>query len=507
MKGFYDGRTRILIGIILLAYALLVVELLKKTVFSSSYYQRLSDSNAIRQIEISAPRGVFYDRNNELLTTNAESKRYTFLREYPYHELYAHVIGYVGLPSEKNLKDRTCPVKARSNELVGVYGLERIYECRLRGVPGVRYVMTNAQGEQQVELAVTQPKKGEDMYLTLDTRLQKAAAQALKGKQGAVLATNPTTGEVLAFYSSPAFDPQRIIHTLRAYGEYAADPQQPLFNRVVSGIYPPGSVVKPLYALGALEDGVIDERTIVEDTGVLEVGGTSFGNWYYLQYGKREGLVDVVKAIARSNDIFFYTLGIQGGEDKLVSWIKQFRYGKTDMDGFFAQTPSTLPDDAWKRERFGEQWYLGDTINLSIGQGYLLVSPTQVHSSVSLIASGGTWCPYRFEKGQKSDCTHQTINPQHLQLIRAGMRAACSTGGTGYPLFNYKVQGKSIGVACKTGTAESTTKIEDPHAWFTAFAPADSPSIVVTVLVEHGGEGSAVAAPIAKAVLDAYFTQ
>lgn len=507
MKGFYDVRTRILIGIIVAAYALLVVELLKKTVFSSNYYQRLSDNNAIRQVEISAPRGVFYDRNNELLTTNTESKRYTFLREYPYHELYAHVIGYVGLPSDKNLKDRMCPVKARSNELVGVYGLERMYECRLRGVPGVRYVMTNAQGQQQVELAVTKPKKGEDIHLTLDTKLQKAAAQALKGKQGAVLATNPTTGEVLVFYSSPAFDPQRIIHTPRAYGEYAADLLQPLFNRVVSGVYPPGSVVKPMYALGALEDGVIDENTIVEDTGVLEVGGTSFGNWYYLQYGRKEGPVDVEKAIARSNDIFFYTLGIEGGEDKLVSWLKQFRYDQTDMDAYFAQTPSTLPDDVWKRAQVGEQWYLGDTINLSIGQGYLLVSPTQVHSSVSLVASGGTWCPYTFEKGQKSNCVREGINAQHLQLVRAGMHAACSTGGTAYPFFNYKVQGRTIGVACKTGTAESTAKSEDPHAWFTAFAPAGKPSIAITVLVEHGGEGSAIAAPIAKAVLDAYFSQ
>ncbi len=504
MQG-YSKRTQIIVMLMALVYAVLVIELLKKTVFASPYYQRLSDSNAIRQVLIPAPRGVFYDRNGKPLVNNDSSKRYQYVRAYPYHELYAHVIGYMGLPSDKTLKDRSCPAPARSNQFVGVYGLEQVFECRLRGIPGARYLVVDAQGGKKVELAQQEPRRGEDIHLTFDTHLQETAQRSLQGKRGGVMASNPQTGELLVFYSSPSFDVQQIVRTPSSYAHYASDEAQPLFNRLVSGTYPPGSVVKPVLAIGALESGVITGATEIEDTGVLTVGGTSFGNWYFLQYGKKEGQVDVVKAIGRSNDIFFYTVGIRGGEKKLTGWLEDFHYDRTDMQDYFTQARATLPSDTWKRREIGEQWYLGDTINLAIGQGYLLVTPAQVHAATAMLATG-RWCPFSVEQGQQQHCVDLHLNQEHLQLVQEGMRRACSTGGTGWPLFDFTVRGKKISVGCKTGTAESTGADQrDPHAWFTVFAPFENPTIAITVLVEHGGEGSSVAAPIAKDLLTAYF--
>lgn len=496
---------RILIAIIILCYCILVAELIKKNIFAASYYNLLSNTNTLRKTTVPAPRGVFYDRNGILLAKNMDSKTTTSKRNYPQNETFAHLIGYMSLPGEQSIKDITCGSKALSNQPVGAYGLEKTFECRLRGKPGSSYELTDASGKEMQTYALDPPQKGETITLSLDVRLQEIAARAMKEKKGTVIASDPQTGEFFVLYSSPSFNANKLMTEKGAYGKYVADEAQPLFNRFTSGTYPPGSVIKPALALFALHDGVITTETVVEDTGIFELGGVKFGNWYYLQYGKKDGEVNVVRALAHSNDIFFYKLGLSAGIDTIASWLHTARYDETDLSSFFPQTKGLLPNARWKKDTLGDQWYLGDTVNMSIGQGYVQVNPTQVHASMSIIANKGTWCPYQVEKGKKDTCTEVLSHNEEWKPLFEGMVQACSEGGTGYPLFSFSSNGKKIPIACKTGTAESQQKATDPHAWFTAFAPANNPQILITVLVENGGEGSSVAAPIAKEILTAFF--
>jgi len=500
-----DVYRKLLIFFLCILYVLFVVELFKKNIIAGNYYRRLSSDNSVQSVLISAPRGIFYDRYDLPLVKNDEKSNKN-TRAYLYGNEYAHVLGYVGLPNEKSLKDISCGTKASSTQYVGVYGLEKTFECRLRGNPGRSYVETDARGVKRTELAKDIPTAGADIHLTFDTNLQKTARHAFGNLIGAAIASNPNTGEVYMLYSSPSFDPNSLFKNTHEYVTLSTDAQKPLLNRALSGVYPPGSVIKPLIALGALEDGIIETNTEFEDTGVLRIGNTSFGNWYFLQYGKKEGMVDVRKAIARSNDIFFYQIGKKSGIERMHKWFTQFGLADADMSDFFPQQTGMLPSDAWKQKQYAQPWFLGDTVNVSIGQGYILVNPVQMHEAIAIIATNGVRCAFQVELGQKRDCKRMTFSSQNIQAVRDGMRQACETGGTAWPFFDFSVKGKRIHVGCKTGTAESQGNGSDPHAWFSAFAPYNNPSIVITILVENGGEGSSVAAPIAKEILTKYFS-
>lgn len=500
-----DAYRKLLIFFLFIFYTFFVVELFKKSIIAGNYYRRLSSDNSVQAVPISAPRGIFYDKNGVPLVKN-EKKSNKNTRTYLYGNEYVHVLGYVGLPNEKSLKDISCGTKASSTQYVGVYGLEKTFECRLRGKPGWAYVETDAHGVQKTELAKDTPVAGTDIHLTFDTELQKTARQAFGNLVGAAIASNPNTGEVYMLYSSPSFDPSTILSKSNGYAVLSEDAQKPLLNRALLGTYPPGSVIKPLIALGALEDGVIKVHTEFEDTGVLRIGDTSFGNWYFLQYGKKEGMVDVRKAIARSNDIFFYQIGKKSGIERMHKWFTQFGLANADMSDFFPQQSGILPNDTWKQKQYAQPWFLGDTVNVSIGQGYILVNPVQMHKAITVIASNGLQCAFQVELKQKYDCIRMKFSAQNIQEVREGMRQACEKGGTAWPFFDFTVKGKRIHVGCKTGTAESQGNGSDPHAWFNVFAPFDNPSIVITVLVENGGEGSFVAAPIAKEILTKYFS-
>ncbi|MCR4329649.1 MAG: penicillin-binding transpeptidase domain-containing protein [Candidatus Roizmanbacteria bacterium] len=500
-----DAYRKMLIFFLFILYSLFVVELFKKSIVAGNYYRRLSSDNSVQSVPISAPRGIFYDKNGLPLVKN-EKKSNKNTRTYIYGNEYAHILGYVGLPDEKSLKDISCGTKASSTQFVGVYGLEKTFECKLRGKPGWQYVETDARGVQQAELAKDPPTAGSDIHLTFDTDLQKVARKAFGSLIGAAIASNPNTGEVYMLYSSPSFDPNTLLSNANEYASLSSDIKKPLLNRALLGTYPPGSVIKPLIALGALEDGIIDTSTEFEDTGVLRIGDTSFGNWYFLQYGKKEGMVNVRKALARSNDIFFYQIGKKSGIERMHSWFTQFGLADTDMSNFFPQQVGILPNDTWKQKQYAQPWFLGDTINISIGQGYILVNPVQMHEALSIIASNGLRCAFQVELGQRRDCTRMSFSTKNIQEVREGMRQACETGGTAWPFFDFSAKGKRISVGCKTGTAESQGNGSDPHAWFSAFAPYNNPSIVITVLVENGGEGSSIAAPIAKEILTKYFS-
>ena len=314
-----------------------------------------------------------------------------------------------------------------------------------------------------------------------------------------LVAQNPNTGEILALVSYPSFDPTDI-------GRAVGDKNNPFFNRAVQGNYPPGSVFKITSALAGLESGRIDANWEVDDVGAFELGGERFSNWYFNQYGKKEGLVKIEKALARSNDTYFYKLGEEIGLDALRKTAIALGFGqKTGVD-LPDEALGLVPDGVWKRASIGDEWYLGDTMHLMVGQGYMLTTPIQVNGMTSYVASGKLTKPYIVSKIESGAGAGEisfgstflggnVASALNLQIVREGMKKTCETGGTGAPFFRAKYK-----VACKTGTAEEVGG--KPHAWFTVFAPVENPQIVLTVLVERGGEGSAVAAPVAKEVLD-----
>jgi penicillin-binding protein 2 len=418
---------------------------------------------------------------------------------------------------------------------VGRSGIEKLYECPLRGIYGKKLVEVDSSGKYQKTLSVIPATPGDTVRLTIDWELQKAAARAVAGKKAAVIALNPANGQVLALVSTPSFNLQDFEDNKQdKINEYLKDPAKPLFDRALEGVYPPGSVFKLVVATGALEEKAIDEHTEFEDTGTIQAGAVTFGNWYFLEYGKKEGMVNLVKGLRRSNDIFFYHTGAKLGVDGIRRWGERFGYGRP-IDMALHSSEGTIPSPFWKEEVIGDKWYLGDTYNLAIGQGYLEVTPFHVAQSTTPFANGGRLCRPLLDLDANPKCKPLDLQPKTLELVREGMRQACSTGGTGWPLFDFgvaktedpelqkklnevksasdearliaehKLQKTKIQVACKTGTAESHGTIHVPHAWITAFAPFDKPEIVVTVMVEEGGQGSDVAGPIARDILKAYF--
>jgi len=492
--------------VLLLTFLVLAVSLFAKTVVGHKYYSALSESNRVKETLLIAPRGVFFDNENKALIANDDNPKYGFSRRYLYPEATAHLLGYLSLPDKTLLQDYSCGAPPLSNQFVGKTGLEKYFECQLRGEPGKIIFETNALGEKKRELARVEPSQGDNIKLTISLDLQQAAHEAFKnGLSGGAIASNPKTGEVLLYYSSPSFNSNLLTKQLGLYQDLEADEQKPLFNRLALGLYPPGSIIKPIIAIGALQKGVVTKETTFTDNGIFKLGGVEFGNWYFLQYGKTDGEVNVVKAIKRSNDIYFYQLGVKMGVNNINTWLQKFGFRDQSLQQYFAQSQSLLPNNDWKKRTLGESWYLGDTVNLSIGQGYLLVNPIQMHLATAIIANNGQKCDLHFTKNNLGHCQNLGIDQEHINTVILGMVQACGSGGTGWPFFDYSVNKKTIITACKTGTAESTGDGALPHAWFTVMAPAHDPEIVLTVLVEHGGEGSQVAAPIAKQILDTFF--
>lgn len=510
---------------------LLIGRLFQLTVVKGAYYRRLSEENRIREIIIEAKRGSIIDRKGIVL---AESKsgdvnrlqpRIPSERTYLAEEDAAHLIGYRQIANKADIQNDNCLNKLMLGDKVGKKGIEQLYDCQLRGVAGRKLTEVDANGTYLKTLSVLPPQNGADIQLALDYELQKKAYAAIQGKRAVVIGLNPQTGEILVFASSPSFNPQVFEDGDPSAAQYFTDADKPMFDRITDGVYPPGSLFKLFLAAGALEEKKMTPDTIIEDTGTLKAGPLSFGNWYYLQYGKTEGSVNMVKAIQRSNDIYFYKAGEALGAEGMKKWAAVFGLGQDTHLGF-PEAESTLPSPFWKEEAMKEQWYLGDTYNMSIGQGYTLVTPIQVAKAVEPFANGGLLCQPQFLKNQTPQCKSVPVSAETFEVIREGMQKACETGGTGWPMFGFSVDdpiakmnmkdvkkeaSKSalpqvkIPVGCKTGTAESHAKSGMPHAWFTAFAPFEKPEILLTVLIEEGGQGSDMAAPIAKAVMKAYF--
>jgi len=510
---------------LLVFFAILIARLFQLTVVKGYYYRLLSEKNRIRELIIEALRGEIKDRKGITLAYNLpadirkNNERIKSSRIYLDPYVTASIIGYRQIADKDDLKNDNClTAKLTLGDKVGKKGVEKLFDCQLRGKNGKKLIEVDARGNFLKELAVIPPIEGETIQLSVDYMLQKKAHELLKDKKGAIIALKPPKAEVLILASSPSFSSQDFEDVnLSLINKYLTDKNQPLFNRATEGVYPPGSIFKLVVAVAALQEKAIDEKTLFEDTGILQAGPLKFGNWYFLQYGKTDGLVDVVKAIRRSNDIFFYKTGAATGVEKINHWAKTLGLGeKTDLG--FPEAEGLLSSPFWKKTVLKEDWYLGDTYNFSIGQGYLLVTPLQVAQLTNIFANGGYLCQPQLlkikEKNKETNsCQKLPILPKNLQLIKEGMKQACSPGGTGWPLFSFGVGGESttsasfkkIQTACKTGTAESQSKDHLPHAWITVFAPYENPEIVLTVLLENAGQGSDVAGPIAKEILKAYF--
>lgn len=466
-------RESLLKILVVAAFLILGAKLITTQIFTGPYYRGLAGNNRIRQIPIHAPRGLIFDQNGHELVSNlpafsldkqiiskdqaisleAEGKLVEIdsVRSYLYGPIFAHVLS----------------------------GVEQKYQEKLRGKGGAEIIEVDATGKKLRTLATINPIPGENLTLTLDRDLQKMAYEEIKNKTGAIIITNSQTGAILTLVSSPSFHPEKIA-------DFLDDPKQPLFDRVISGAYPPGSTFKIVTAVAGLESGKITESTTLDDPGILIIGLYKFPNWLYLRNGGTQGILNVLSALQKSNDIFFYKTGEWAGFDNLTVWAKKFGLGHVlGVD---------LPGEA------GGNWpdrvpFLGDLYHLAIGQGDLLVTPLQVNNWTSVIANGGKLCPpYVF---QKTICKDLKVSKKTLDLVKQGLVAACSPGGTAYPLFG-------MNVACKTGTAEFGSE-NKTHAWLTAFAPVNKPEISVTVLVEGGGEGSDVAAPIVRKILEKWF--
>ena len=523
-----EEKETLFFGFVFLIFVSLLVfflRLFQLTIIKGSYYQKLAEKNRIKEITIEPQRGKILDRKGLILVKNLaanikeEENRLVSKRLYYEGETLAHLIGYRSLADRNDLKTDTCLNKIKIGDKVGKKGVEALFDCQLRGKKGKKLIEVDASGKFLKTVAIIPPENGKDLKLALDFYLQKKAYELIKEKKGVVVGLLPKTGEMIVFVSSPSFDPQVFENEEKKVIERLfADEKKPLFNRASEGEYPPGSVFKLVVAAAALEEKIINEKTQIEDKGILQLGPLTFGNWYYLQYGKTDGMVDVVKAIARSNDIFFYQVGGKLGETKIKKWAEVFGLGKKTSIGI-EEKEGLVPSSFWKEDKLKEKWYLGDTYNLSIGQGYLLTTPLQIAVLTSVFATNGYLCPPQLLKLSKAETRHgkSSLNCQKLplsqktlDLVKEGMKKACSPGGTGWPLFNFKVnlpnkKTQEIQTACKTGTAESQSKESLPHAWITVFAPFENPEIVLTVFLENAGQGSDMAGPIAKEILKSYF--
>jgi penicillin-binding protein 2 len=454
-------------------------------------------------------------------------------RHYPYGELGVHALGYVAAISEEDL-EKIDRAKYAGTTLIGKLGVEAAYENQLHGKNGYREVLVNAQGrsvERQgaytPDLKSEAPTAGTNLQLAIDLATQQAAETGLGSHRGAVVAMDPHNGDVIALVSHPGFNPSLFERGLTR-DEFASmndDIDKPLFNRALRGTYPSGSTIKPVIALAGLTYKVVDPDKEEFCAGIYHMPGSAL----LFREGKsgKHGNVDLVHAIAKSCDVYFYGLAHELGVDRIAAFMAPFGYGALTGIDISGEKPGVLPSPEWKKHYFknpAEQvWFPGETINFGVGQGYLLVTPLQLaHVASELATRGKSYRPRLvtgFQDSMGRDIPFTPIaNPDITNvadadwaLILNGMEGAASYG-TAAAIG----KGATYTIAGKTGTAQVFTvsrsakltqnepeRLRD-HAWFIAFAPAENPKIAVAVLVENGGFGASAAAPIARAVMDAY---
>jgi len=444
------------------------------------------------------------------------------LRNYRHGELSAHLFGYMAEINRFEL-NREEYNNYRIGDVIGKTGLEKYLENYLKGRDGERQVEVNSLGRIIEEIAHHPPLPGNRIILTLDFDLQKALELAFEDKAGAGVAMNPNNGEVLAMASRPAYNPNFFSGGIasEAWNELLFDPKHPLTNKSIYGQYPPGSVFKIVMAVAGLEENLITTYESVTCRGFIKFGRRRYRCWKKYGHGK----VDLHRALVESCDVYFYELGQKLGIDKIAEYAKNMGLNSLTRIHLEGEKPGLIPTREWKRRAIGEPWYPGESLSVSIGQGFILTTPIQLASLISAVANGGTiYRPQliqRIEDYQGESLKEfppeiiydVPISSKTLTIVKNGLEGVVSdkhgTGG--------RSRIKGIRIAGKTGTAQVIRMKQDgeedeelqeqfqDHALFVSFAPVEKPEIAVAILVEHGGHGGSVAAPIARQVMEAYF--
>jgi penicillin-binding protein 2 len=459
-------------------------------------------------------------------------------RWYPNGDLAVHALGYVGAISEQDLKhiDRSAYA---GTSLIGKLGVESAFEPRLHGVNGSREVLVNAQGRSVERQGAFVPKlhskapvAGDELELSIDLKIQRVAEAALAGHRGSVVALDPNNGDVLALVSLPGFDPTLFAQGITAaeYRTLAEDIDKPLFNRALRGTYPSGSTIKPVLGLAALTDHTIQANTKVFCNAEFYLPGSR--HVWRADKDEPRGWLDLPEAISRSSDVYFYRLASTLGIDRMAAFLEPFGYGQSTGIDIGGEKAGLLPTPEWKRKAFkrpeDQVWFPGETVNMGIGQGYLLVTPLQLAHITGILAERGRNFRPRLVKGMRGADGHvqwlapvegapiKNVSAEDWAVVTDAMIGTTHCArycGTAWVAF----KGAAYEAAGKTGTAQVYTvaqtakynaktvpeRLRD-HAWFIAFAPAEAPRIAVAVLVENVGFGSMYAAPVARKVLDAY---
>jgi penicillin-binding protein 2 len=565
------SRVAALGAVFLALFMVLEARLWSMQAIQGPYYLRLSEQNRLRDYVIPAPRGVIYDRRGQPLVTNraaftvgvlpmevrdperlAEAlapvlgmdraeilQRYAAGRQRPFEpvtlrrdvpktvvmtleeyrldlpgvlvqaepvrdhlrgEVAAHALGYLGEITEDELKTRR---GYRAGSLIGKSGVERVYDGVLRGIDGRQRVEVDAAGRPVRVLSREAAHPGQSLVLNLDADLQAVAEAALGNRNGAVVAMDPRNGEVLVMVAHPAFDPNQFAGGISPanWKRLTGDRRVPLLNRATEGTYEPGSVFKIVTGLAALSEGVATRDTMFNCTGQLALGRWIFHDLH--AYGP----VNFMRGVAVSCNVVFWTLGRALGDERLHRYARMLGLGQPTGIDLPAEASGIVPSAQWKAKTYKEPWWPGETLNMAIGQGYVLTTPVQVARMVSAVANGGTLFAPRLARRvvapDGSTVTayppvatgRLTVPPEALATLREALRMAVESGtGTAAAV-------PGLPIAGKTGSAENPRGI--PHAWFAGFAPADRPALVVVAFVEHGFRGGVTAAPIARAVFAA----
>jgi penicillin-binding protein 2 len=456
----------------------------------------LDDCKTIKIVEIE-------ERKDELKGVVLEIKP---RRDYLYHDFAAHSLGYVGEIDKEELQQFGNP-KFQGGDIIGKAGLEKYYDDILRGEKGGKEVEVDASGQEIATLLYRKPVPGEDLVLTIDRDLQLCGENLLFNKKGSIVVSDPNSGEILALVNRPSFSPNIFANGISSsdWQKLSSNADYPLTNRSVQGLYSPGSIFKVVTAIAALEEGVTDRKRKIYCSGSFELAGQVFTCWKETGHGS----LSIVDAIAHSCNIYFYTLGNDLGIERFNKYMQKFGLEeKTGID-LPAEAIGVIPSAQWKEREVKEIWFPGDTINLSIGQGYLLLTPLQVHNIITAIAEEGEIYKLHLVKkiisadGKtikeiKSEIYRKLdFSPDTFKIVKEGLRQTILKG-TGW-----RANIEELAVAGKTGTAQNPQG--ETHAWFIGFAPYDNPEVCITVFIENGGEGGEAAAPIARAMLEKYF--
>ncbi len=411
-------------------------------------------------------------------------------RTYPAGTTAANIIGYVGEISESELKARS-EEGYRGGDIVGKSGIERSYESVLRGEPGREALEVDARGRKIRTLDANPAVKGEDIRLTIDMGAQKLAVELLKNWKGAIIAMDVHTGAVVALASSPVYDNNPLAWgvSAREWNAFMSDPERPMLNRAIAGVYPPASTFKAFMSIASLEENIITQSTMISCRGGLRFGSHLFKCWKHSGHGS----LNVIGGLQHSCDVFFYQVGLRAGIDKLIKWGRKFHLGEPTGIDLPGESGGNIAGPEWKLRRFKTAWAGGDTVNYSIGQGYMLMTPVQIARVYAAIANGGKMVtPHLCSKGYAPPEDIE-LDPVKLEIVRRGLEAVVSRG-TGSRAGRFGVH-----VAGKTGTAQNSHG--DDHALFAGYAPAEDPKYVAVAVIEGGKHGSSVAGPLVGQML------